>query len=381
MDPIDLDSIDPRIHAGPFHHAQREAGASFYEDLGHLWTRAFGDVDDEYWAIRRHVAVWDISSLIVFHFTGSDALAALDRLTTRRISGAEPGVVRYCMVLDQHGMLLDEGTVVVLSPTEAYFLGNDEGATFTEHLERHTHDVEVRISNATRRIPNIAVQGPDSYALLAKLTDADLSMVRWFQAIPEPVRIAGVPGIVTRTGFTGELGYEFHLLDEGAGAEQVWDAIVDAGARPIGLDAIEKVRIEAGLVIAEEDYWAGVTDPYDLSMDRFIELDTHDFVGREACLTTAAAPPRRFVTLTLAGTAPAPGAAVTTSGVSVGVVRSADVTPRYGALALAVLETPFAIEGDVLEVEGQRATVRRVPIDDPAKERPRSDPLRPTRIR
>jgi len=156
---------------------------------------------------------------------------------------------------------------------------------------------------------------------------------------------------------------------------------VDAGARPFGLEAVELLRVEAGLLIQEEDYVPGETDPYDLSMDRFIDLEGHDFVGRDACVATAAAPPRRFVTLAFGGDdIPTPGAPVTKDRAVVGDVSSPQRTPRFGVIALAVVDTPVAKDGETVEVEGRPATVRPAPIDDPQKRRPRADPRAPLTI-
>ena len=378
MDPIDLNAITDDIYAGPFHDVQRAAGASFYEDLGHLWTKSFGDPVAEYWAVRRDVGLWDVSALVKFHVTGHDVLPALDRLTTRAMLGAQPGTVRYGMVLNQEGIMLDEGTSCVLSAHEAYFLGNDDSPEFLAHLAEHTPDLDVSYEDVTSLMGTVAVQGPGSLELLAGLTDADIGGLRWFRLLPEPIEIAGVRGMLVRAGFTGEKGYEFYLVDGHEGGETLWDAIVAAGATPIGLDAIEMLRVEAGLIIGEEDYWPGKTDPYDLSLDRFIDLEGHDFIGRDRCIETAAAPPRRFVTLTFEKdgkgeeVAPPPGTGVRGDEGPVGAVTSAFVTPRFGTLALAVVDTAYAEDGTSLQVDGRPATVRPLPIDDPEKERPRA---------
>src|SRR5262245_8396256 len=102
-----------------------------------LWTAGFGDTFAEYWAVRRDVGMWDISSLVKFRFTGRDALTALDRLTTRRLIDAMPGVVRYGLVLDEKGAMLDEATLFVVSAEEAYLIGNDERAVRTPPRAAH----------------------------------------------------------------------------------------------------------------------------------------------------------------------------------------------------------------------------------------------------
>lgn len=377
MEPITMEDISPDIYVGPFHEKQRALGGTFYEDYGTLWTATFGDPVSEYWSVRRDAALWDAYALVKFRLTGRDTLRALDRLFTRRLTGAEPGLVRYGMVLDEQGLMLDEATVVVVSPEEAYLFGNDAQAGFTGHMAAHTVGMDLNIEDVSGAIPNLAVQGPRSFEVLSKLTDTNFGSLRWFHCLPDAIEVAGVRGLLVRAGFTGELGYEFHLLDGDDGAEALWDALVGAGAAPIGLDAIEKVRIEAGLLIAEEDYLPGETDPLDLGMERFIDFDGHDFVGRAAVMERAKHPRRRFVTLALEGEeVPERGAPVKSGDTIVGDVRSADTTPRFGTLALAVVDAGHSAPGGRLDVGGLPGHVHPVPIDDPEKLRPRSDPRR-----
>lgn len=378
MEPIDVVGDD--IATGPFHERQRSLGATFYEDMGWLWTRSFGDPEAEYWAVRREVGLWDVSALVKWRFSGSDALAALDRLTSRRIVDLAPGTIRYGTMLNEHGLMLDEGTALVVAPDEAYFFGNDERQPFIEHLARNTTGLDVRIDNVTASVPNVAIQGPRSYELLSRLADIDFSSLRWFHFIPQAISVAGVRGLLTRTGFTGELGYEFFLW-EPDGAERLWDAIVEAGATPFGLDAIELLRVEAGLLIQEEDYVPGETDPYELSLDPYIELDGHNFVGRPAAAKRAVRPPRRLVTLALDGVdVPQAGTALTRGAARVGELRSPVRTPRFGTIALGTVDAALARDGEAVDVGDRPATVRLAPIDDPRKLRPRSDPRKPVTV-
>lgn len=378
MEPVAPEDITSDVYVGPFHEKQRALGGTFYEDYGTLWTATFGDPVSEYWSVRRDAALWDTYALVKFHLTGRDTLLALDRLFTRRVAGAEPGIVRYGMLLDAQGLMLDEATVVVVSPEEAYLFGNDQRGNFTGHMTAHTVGMDLSIEDVSRAIPNLAVQGPRSFEVLSKLTYTDFGSLRWFRCLPDPIEIAGVRGLLVRAGFTGELGYEFYLLDGDDGAEGLWDAVAGAGAAPIGLDAIEKVRIEAGLLIAEEDYLPGETDPLDLGMERFIDFDGHDFVGRAAVMERVKDPRRRFVTLALEGEAiPEHGAPVKSGDTIVGDVRSADTTPRFGTLALAVVDAAHSAPGGRLDVGGFAGRVHPVPIDDPEKLRPRRDPRDP----
>jgi len=374
MQLIDPNRLAPAIYRGPFHERQKALGAVFYEDMDCLWTAHFGDPVREYWAVRKDVGMWDVSSLVKFAFSGPDARLALDRLTTRRMAGAAPGTMRYGAVLNEAGAMLDEATLCVMHPELAYLIGNDERPDFVAHLHRHTAGLRVDIANVTRAMGNIAVQGPRALQALAPLLDADIRSLKWFQCLTRPVRLAGVPGWLMRSGFTGELGYEFFLgADEGEG-QRVWDALRQAQVAPIGLDAIEKLRIEFGLRSQANDYFPGVTDPYELSMDAYIDLD-HAFIGRDACLAAASRPGKRFKTLVFGADDPLPShlAPVLRNGVCIGDIRSAQNSPRFGTLALAVLRASDAVDGSRVDVDGRRATVRPVPLDP--EKRPAADPL------
>jgi aminomethyltransferase len=372
MEPVDLTTLPPGARLGAFHEVQRAAGATFYESSsGRLWTAGFGDPEAEYRAVRNGTGLWDVSSLAKYHLAGRDVLPALDRLTTRAMLGVEAGTVRYEMVLNEDGLMLDEGTALILSAQEAYLLGNDGSDAFLAHLVDHTTDLDVRIENVTDRISNISVQGQGSLEILSGLTDVDLGALRWFRLVPEPVELAGVRGILVRAGFTGERGYEFYLLDGHAGGDRLWAAIVEAGATPFGFDAVDMLRVEAGLVMARREYFAGLTNPYDLSFDRFVDLD-HAFIGRDACVATAEAPPRRLVTLTFEGAdVPDRGVEVRAPDGPVGTVTSAVVTPGFGPLALAVVAMEYADDGAQVSVEGRPVTVLSRPIYDPDRRRPR----------
>ena len=219
----------------------------------------------------------------------------------------------------------------------------------------------------------IAVQGPTSQGTLQPLVDRDLGELRYFRFWPEEVTVAGVPATVTRTGFSGEHGYEVIMAPDDAQA--VWDALLAAGAVPFGLTAIDLARTEVGLIIIAVDYDPGERSPWDLSMDPFIKTDT-GCVGATALRERGEDPPKRFKTLQIEGdAAPDYGAAVTQDGRDVGVVTPPASSPRVGTIGLAVLDTDFAADGEKVEVavgDGTApATVAPLSILDPQKRRPR----------
>lgn len=319
MEPIAADQMTTDLYRGAFHALQRDQGATFYEDDGALWAASFGDPVAEYWSVRRGAGLWDTSGLTKIHVTGRDALPALDRLVTRRVVDSAPGRVRYGLLLDEQGLMLDDVTVLVISAEDAYLFVNYGEEDSLEHLSSASRGMRVRFENVTRDVPSFAVQGPRSFAVLDELIGADIASLGWFRCMPEPVEIAGARGMLVRAGFTGELGYEFFLLDGPRNAEDAWEAVLSRGASPVGMDAIEALRIEAGLVIAEEDYFPGVTDPLELGLERFVDLRDHDFIGRAALEGRLSSTRRRFMTLQLQqGEPPEHGTPVTRNDVVVG---------------------------------------------------------------
>ena len=184
--------------------------------------------------------------------------------------------------------------------------------------------------------------------------------------------MGGVPAFVSRTGYSGELGYEIFCAPDDAHA--LWAALTSAGARPYGLGAVETLRIESGLIFIGYDYFQRETDPFDVSLDKVVRLDTGDFHGKAALLETAKSPPRRMVTLALeGGEVPEYGAAVTKDGEPAGTLTSPCESPTLGkVIGLAVLETRFAEPGSRVEVGAAAATVESLPLYDPSKRRPRA---------
>jgi aminomethyltransferase len=364
VEPIDLDHLPASAHLGPLFERQRALGATFYADYGRLWAASFGTAQDEYRAVRGDVGIWDVSALAKWHVTGPHALAALDRLTTRPTSADDPGQVRYVLLLNREGLLVDEGTRYVLGIDDAWLIGNEDRPHMTEHIVGSVADLEVQVADRTDELAAIAVQGPRSCEVLTPLLDVDLPSLAYYRAIAS-CSVAGVPAMISRTGFSGELGYELFLFAGEEDAGIVWDRIVDAGATPIGLDAVEILRVEAGLVVADEDYVTGETDPVDVSLERFIELEG-TFIGRDAVATRMDRSRRRLLTVVFDDDVDARTEgplAVSRDGVRVGEVRSIVRSPRFGTIGLAVIDGSLAEVGDRVEIRGSTATVAARPID------------------
>ena len=357
-----------------FDSVQRELGCEFMDWEGWRWPNHLGDPVAEHRAVRENAGVWDESPLRKWDFRGPDSLRAADRIFTNDMIGLEVGQIRYAPFCDEDGKMVGDGTVFKFDDEHAWVITALDSDL--EHFEQVVDDLDVEIEPITPALPHLQLQGPRSRELLADLCDADVASLRYFRFFPEQTRVGGVPVWVSRTGYSGELGYEIFCGPEDA--TELWGTLTNAGARPYGLAAVETLRIESGLIFIGYDYFQHETDPFDVSLDKVVRLDTGDFHGKRALAETAKAPPRRMVTLAVAGTeVPEYGAAVTSAGEPAGILTSPCESPTLEqVIGLAVLDTRFAERGARLEVavgEGTAsATVEPLPSYDPDKRRPRS---------
>jgi aminomethyltransferase len=244
------------------------------------------------------------------------------------------------------------------------------GQKHEDYWAEHLSGYDVTITNIVRQMPHLSVQGPRSREVLQSLTDTDLSTLGYFRFIPEPVVVGGATGLLARTGYGGEMGYEF--FTDAEGMVTLFDALVSLGVTPFGTAAIYPLRIEAGLVIAGLDYDPGVTTPYDCGLEKFVKLDKGEFVGRDALLGVAADPPNVYRTLLFDGELPERRTPVTRDAVEIGIFRAGSTSPTFGVLGSAVLRKGSVEDGDVVEVGGVRATVAPWCVYDPEKRRPRA---------
>jgi aminomethyltransferase len=359
-----------------FHEVTESQGGTHVADGGWWWLEGFGDPAKEYAAVRDDVAVWDVSPLNKWDFRGRDALRAAQHVFSNDAMGLEVGQARYGAFLDEDGLMVDDGTVFRTAP-EGHCWVMTNGKDHQDYFGELLRGFDVEFEWVAPSMPHLGVIGPRSREVVQKLTDADVGSLRYFRFLPDPVRVGGVEVHLSRTGFGGELGYELFLTDP-ANAAELWNAVVGAGATPFGVEAIEILRIEAGLIVTDYDYEAHQRTPYDFDLDRLVALDRDvDFVGKSRLREVAADPPNRFVTLKLEGDElPEYGAAVSHDGEEIGVLTSPTDSPRYGKIGLAVLRSGHALPGTAVEVAvgdgATGATVDVLPLYDTNKLRPRA---------
>jgi aminomethyltransferase len=358
-----------------FHPITSKTAVDYEDEAGWRWVTSFGDTDAEYRAVREGVGMWDLSPLNKWSFRGADAPEAAQRVNTNDILGMRDGQVRYGAFVDEDGLLVDDGTVFRHAADHLWVCtnGNDRADYFADA----TKGLDVEIEYIAPELPSLQVQGPRSRDLIRSIvTGANVDDLRYFTFFPEPVTVGGAPVWLSRTGFSGELGYELFLRPEHAA--QVWDAVASAGAVPYGVAIIEPIRVEVGMIVTDYDYAPHERSPFDLGLDRVVALDAEgDFMGKRTLREVAAAPPNRFKTIRLEGEAlPEYGATVSRDGEEVGVLTSPALSPILGQIGLAILRTDAAANGTRVEVAAEggsiAGTVDVLAPYDPEKRRPRA---------
>jgi aminomethyltransferase len=372
------------LHHTAFHEVQEELGVTWTDWEGWSWADHFGDPVAEHHATRQALNIWDESPLRKWELRGPDAMKLADAVYANDMSTLQDGQVRYGAICDDQGKMLMDGTVFRYSDHRAVTITSYDSDL--EHLRAVASDrgLDVELRDVTDEMPHLQVQGPRSRDVLASLVQGvDLAGLRYFRFVPEGATVAGVPCMISRTGYSGELGYELYCSPDRAA--DLWRAVHDAGRpagmRPIGLSAIETIRIECGLLFPDVDYLPGQTDPYEVRLDFVTKPDKPgDFVGKEALQRIAReGTSRRLATLQIEGeTVPEYGAAVTLDGREVGIVRSPCQSPTFDmrVIGMAAIDRELDREGQELEVAlgdaTVKATVGSFPLYDPQKTRPRA---------
>jgi aminomethyltransferase len=274
----------------PFHPRTSELCTSlFYTDWAGYHTVTSYDTchEREYYALRNAAGLIDVSPLFKYEVYGKDAAAFLSRVMVKDIGKLELGRCTYLCWCDDHGKVLDDGTVLRLDDT--YFRVTAAEPTYS-WLMRLSRGFDVTIEDSSARIGTLSLQGPNSRDILKNASDADMDCIRYFGLTR--AKLDGVDVVISRTGFTGDLGYEIWVDREQA--LEVYDAIMAAGRdyriQPVGLDAMDVTRIEAGYIMNGVDYFSANTcliesrksTPYEIGLGWTVDLDRDPFIGQDA---------------------------------------------------------------------------------------------------
>ncbi|MGJ8648415.1 MAG: DUF1989 domain-containing protein [Marinomonas colpomeniae] len=344
----------------------------------------------EYLACRERVAMIDMTALRKFEILGPDAEALMQYALTRNVRRVAVGEIVYSAMCHETGGMIDDGTLFRMGEQAFRWICGDEysGIWLREIAERKGYRATVQ--NSTDQLHNLAVQGPNSRELLSKLIwnsshQSSVKDLKWFHfMIGRLGGESGIPLMISRTGYTGELGFEVWCHPDNA--EQVWDAIWDAGQEfniaPMGFAALDMLRIEAGLIFADHEF-CPKTNPYEAGIGFTVPMKTkeEDFIGRVAMARQPAESRHKLMGLELdVADIVAHGDQVYNGRFPVGIVTSASISPILNKqIALCRLAPDFAISGTKLEIgqlDGHQkripVTVTTLPFYDPERTRVRS---------
>ncbi|MBV8772898.1 MAG: (2Fe-2S)-binding protein [Deltaproteobacteria bacterium] len=377
------------IRRTPMHHAHDSLGAVWL-DMG-AWKRpryykhaSCGSerscVEEEYRAVRDRAGLIDVSTLGKLDVKGRDAGKLLDKVYTNRFSDLKPGRVRYSVLCDEAGIMLDDGTISRLREDHYFITTTTGNLDFVQQwlewwLVGTGWDVHITDITGGRAAINLA--GPHARDILRSLTDCDLSSESFPYMACREAEVSGVPALLLRIGFVGETGWEIHFPAEHG--EYLWTRLLETGKafdiRPFGAEAQRLLRLEKRHVIVGVDTDA-LSNPYEAGMAWIAKLDKKDFIGRNALLRQAEADPQQnLIGFVMKNDAvPDDGAAILINGALAGRVTSARYSPQNGkAVGLAWVMAKPALAGAEIQVcvNGGTATAQIVPdaFYDPAGER------------
>ena len=374
---------------------------NFREWSGYYAVSAYeGHHEHEYNAIRNASALIDVSPLYKYLVTGPHASRFVDRIITRDVGKMSVGQVYYTPWCDEHGKVIDDGTVSRLDDQVFRWTAADPSLRW---FTQNASGMDVRIADISEEVAALALQGPTSGKLLRAVTKADIDGLKYFRVVP--ATIGGVRVEISRTGYTGELGYEIWIPAKDA--VRVWDALMTGGKpydiKPAGMLALDVARVEAGLLLIEVDFFSSKKamiapqkySPYEMGLGRLVSLGKGRFIGQQALRKEhARGHARQIVGLEVdwteveaiyEGLGLAPSVGATASRIAVPVYRAGRQVGRATSttwsptlkkmIALATVDRPHYAEGTALQLEVTveavrhkvKATVARTPFFDPKR--------------
>ena len=329
-------------------------------------------VTNEYTACREKAVIIDLSSLRKFEILGPDAEELMNYTLTRNVKKLSVGQIVYSSMCYENGLMFDDGTLLKMSDHGFRWICGDEYAGEWLKEQAKKKKFKVRIKNSSDQISNISLQGPNSRKILEKFvwtppTQPKISELQWFRfTICRVKELSGIPLLISRTGYTGELGYEIwcHPSD----APKVWDVVMNAGSDegliPAGFGALDLLRIEAGLILFGNEF-DGQTDPFEAGVGFTVPLKTkkEDFIGKDILIKRKENPQKKLVGLELAGKEKANhGDCVHIGRSQVGVITSGCISPTLNKnIALCRIDVDHSELGKEVEVGKIDGHQKRIP--------------------
>lgn len=357
------------LHKTPLHSRHVALGAKMVPFAGFEMPVQYPTgITGEHKAVRERAGLFDVSHMGEFEVRGPDAEALVQKITVNDVTRCEVGQAQYSAMTLESGGIIDDLIVYRFADRFMLVVNASNRDKDWAWVERHAAGMDVAIADRSDEFALLAIQGPSAREILRPLADVDVDEIGYYRFAEGSV--AGVPAIISGTGYTGEDGFELYV--QAAGAPGLWDALLEAGRDegliPAGLGARDSLRLEVGYALYGNDLDEDHT-PLESALAWITKLDQGDFVGREAIRRQKEeGVPKRLVGLRLKARGfPRPGYPVTAAGRAVGLVTSGTSSPSLGeGVALARVEDGFHQPGTEVEVEirgkGVAAVVQRPPF-------------------
>jgi aminomethyltransferase len=354
----DTKSGEAELRETALRSRHEELGARLIPFAGWLMPVQYSGIVDEHRTVRSAAGLFDLGHMGQVRVTGADALPYLQLITTNDVSSLGPGDAQYSLLPNEQGGVIDD-IIVYRLPDEPGFLvvvnaaNHGKDVTWMQEQRSTRPDLKVEVDDVSESLGMIAIQGPNAAAIVAGLSDTDLSGLDPFHIARATV--AGLPVLAARTGYTGEDGFEFYVPQEQT--VTLWDAIFAAGSshglKPIGLGARDTLRLEARMPLYGNEL-ADDISPIEAGLGWAVKLGKGSFIGSEAIAAVKDSGPARrtvgFKLLERAGSA-RHGYPVTLDGRDVGVVTSGAHSPTLGSeIGLALVEAGVAGVGRPLQI-------------------------------
>ena len=361
------DSAATPLKRTPLHDIHVALGAKIVPFAGYEMPVQYPTgITAEHNAVRTSCGIFDVSHMGEFWITGPRAMDFVNYVTTNNVAALDVGQVHYSTILNDRGTIEDDCLVYRFSDDKMMMVVNASNAPKDlAHIARHADNFGVRIHDATDEMTLLAIQGPDTAKILQPFTKTDLSTIKYYHFAEGEV--AGQKAIISRTGYTGEDGFELYIANEVA--KPIWTALMATNkVVPAGLGSRDSLRLEMGMALYGNDIDDTVT-PLDANLAWLVKLPKGDFVGKDALVKQKEAGlTKRLVGFTMADrNFPRHGYPVFYKGEPSGVVCSGTMSPTLGhAIGTAYLPLEGAKEGTTFEIEirGKRvpATVAKPPF-------------------
>ncbi len=353
----------------PFNEIHRKLGAKMVGFAGFEMPVLYSSIVGEHKCVREKVGVFDVSHMGEFFVHGKDAETFLQRNTLNDVTKLVPGQAQYTALVNENGFLLDDLIVYRLADPKCSHMIVANASNIEKDLKAFSSRLsgDVELEDASDRTALISIQGPNAVATLQKLTEVDLKSIKYYHFVEG--KIAGIDAIISRTGYTGEIGFEIFFAVTGTNYLELWNSIFEAGKEfgimPIGLGARDTLRLEMGYCLYGNDI-DETTNPIEAGLGWITKTEKGDFVGRDAIIKAKQNISRRLVGFKMDESAiPRHGYEIQSESGKIGSVTSGTFSPSLEiGIGMGYIEAPRATENSrvLIDVRGKKTPAHVVKL-------------------